>query len=63
MPSKSKAQFRFFKAVENNPEFAEKTGVSKSIAKEMTKGNKGNKRFSKLKDRIGKKNERKDTLY
>jgi len=55
MPSKSQAQYKFFKAVENNPEFAKKTGVDPQVAKEYTKGNKGKYAFSKLKKRIGKK--------
>jgi len=55
MPVKSKAAFKFFKAIENNPEFAKKAGVSKDVAKEMTKGNKGKYAFGKLKERISKK--------
>jgi hypothetical protein len=53
MPAKSKAQFRLMKAAENNPEFAEKVGISQEAAKEYTKGNKGKKRFAKLKEKLG----------
>jgi hypothetical protein len=57
MPAKSKKQFKFMKAVENNPEFAKKVGVDPEVAKEFTKGNKGKKRFAKLRDKLGMKNE------
>lgn len=50
MPAKSKAAFRFMKAVESGSIKA--PGLSKKEAAEMTKGNTGNKRFSKLKDKI-----------
>jgi hypothetical protein len=55
MPSVSKKQYKFFKAVENNTEFAEKVDVPQEVGKEMTKGNKGKKRFSKLIEKVGKK--------
>jgi hypothetical protein len=55
VPAKSKQQYRFFKAIENNPEFAKSAGVSQKVAKEYTKGNKGKYAFSKLKERIFKK--------
>jgi hypothetical protein len=55
MPASSKAQFRFMKAVENNPKLAKKVGMSQEQAKEYTKSNVGKKRFSKLKEKIGKK--------
>lgn len=54
MPAKSKAQFRLFKAAENNPEFAKKVGISKQTAKEFTKDNTGKSAYSKLKDRLKK---------
>ena len=57
MPAKSKAQFRLMKAAENNPEFAKKVGIEPSVAKEFTKANKGKKRFAKLKEKLGMKNE------
>ena len=44
MPVKSKKQKQFFQAVEHNPAFAKKVGVSQTIAQEMlhpkTKGGK-----------------------
>ena len=60
MPVKSQKQFKFFKAIENNPEFAEKVDVDPKVAKEMTKGNVGKKAykklpFEKLKMKIGKR--------
>lgn len=56
MPAKSKAQYKLMKAAENNPEFAKEVGIKPSVAKEFTKGNVGEKKFSKLKKRLGKKN-------
>lgn len=53
MPAKSKAQFRFMKAAETNPEFAKKVGISQDVAKEYTKENKGKKRYAKLKEKLG----------
>lgn len=53
MPAKSKAQFRFMKAAENNSEFAKKVGISPEEAKHFTKSNKGSKRFAKLKEKLG----------
>ena len=56
MPASSKKQFRFMKAAENNPQFAEKVGIEPEVAKEFTKGNVGKKRFAKLKEKVsGKK--------
>ena len=56
MSAKSKAQFRFMKAVENNPEFAKKVGIEPEVAKEYTEENVGKKRFAKLKEKVsGKK--------
>jgi len=56
MSAKSKAQFRFMKAAENNPEFAKKVGIEPDVAAEFTKGNVGKKRFAKLKEKVdGKK--------
>jgi len=55
MPAKSKQQFKFMKAAENNPEFAEKVGIEPKVAKEFTKGNVGKKRFAKLKEKVGMK--------
>jgi hypothetical protein len=50
MAAKSKQQFKFMKAVESGAIKA--PGLSKKEASEFTKGNTGNKRFSKLKDKI-----------
>lgn len=55
MPSKSKAQFKFFKMLEHNPDLAKEKGISTEKAKEMTKDNVGKKSFTKLKDKITKK--------
>lgn len=43
------------KAVEHNPDFAEKVGIDPEVGKEMTKGNVGKKRFSKLREKVSKK--------
>jgi|NOAtaT_7_FD_contig_21_998258_length_314_multi_1_in_0_out_0_1 hypothetical protein len=53
MPAKSKAQFRFMKAAETNPEFAKKVGIEPKVAAEYTKSNKGKKRYAKLKEKLG----------
>jgi hypothetical protein len=55
MPAKSKQQFKFMKAAENNPEFAKKVGIEPEVAAEFTKGNKGKKRFAKLKEKVSGK--------
>lgn len=52
MPAVSKAQFRFFKMLENNPKMRKEKGISKETAKEYTSENKGKKGFSKLKEKI-----------
>jgi hypothetical protein len=48
MPARSKAQFRFMKAAENNPAFAKKMGISPMAAGEFTEGNVKGKKYSKL---------------
>ena len=48
MPAKSQKQFRFMKAIENNPEFADKVDIDPKVGKEMTKGNVGKKAYKKL---------------
>jgi hypothetical protein len=48
MPAKSKAQFRFMKAAEHNPQFAEKVGIAPSVAAEYTESNTGKKSYKKL---------------
>jgi hypothetical protein len=53
MPAKSKAQFKFMKAVESGNLKA--PGLSKKEASEFTKSNTGKKRYSKLKDYVKKK--------
>jgi hypothetical protein len=45
VPSKSKKQHRFMKAVANNPEFAKEVGVPQSVGREYEKADKG-KTFS-----------------
>ncbi len=54
MPAKSKAQFRLMKMLENNPKLAKEYGISREQAREFTEENIGNKRFSKLKERLSK---------
>ena len=44
MPSKSKAQHNLMAAVANNPSFAKKVGISKSVGEEFMKADK-NKKF------------------
>lgn len=51
MPAKSKAQFRFMKAVESGS--IKVPGLTKEEAKEYTKSNVGKKRFKKLKEKLG----------
>lgn len=55
MPAVSKAQYKFFKMLENNPDLAKKHGMTSQEAAELTKENKGKKRFSKLIEKINKK--------
>ncbi len=54
MPAKSVQQFKFFKALEENPEEARKKGVSPEVAHEFT-DNMTKQRFSKLKQKVAKK--------
>ena len=56
MPAKSKQQFKFMQAAAHDPAFAAKVGIKPEVAAEYTKENVGNKRYSKLKERLGKKN-------
>jgi hypothetical protein len=51
MSAKSKAQFRFMKAVESGS--LKVPGLSSEEAKEYTKSNVGKKRFKKLKEKLG----------
>jgi len=56
MPATTKKQFKFMKAAEHNPDFAEKVGIDPEVAKEYTQENVGKKRFAKLKEKVsGKK--------
>jgi len=43
MPSKSKAQHNLMAAVTNNPAFAKKVGISKSVGEEFMKADKSKK--------------------
>jgi len=43
MPSTSKKQHGFMAAIANNPKFAKKVGVSKSVGEEFMKADKGRK--------------------
>ena len=43
MPSKSKKQHNLMAAVANNPAFAKKVGISKSVGEEFMKADKGRK--------------------
>ena len=43
MPSKSKAQHKLMAAVANNPAFAKKVGIPKSVGEEFMKADKGKK--------------------
>ena len=45
MPSKSKAQHKLMAAVANNPEFAKKTGIPKSVGEEFMKADKKMKKY------------------
>jgi hypothetical protein len=48
MPAKSKAQFRFMKMMEHNPEMTKDGDISPAKAKEFTKENVGKKAYKKL---------------
>jgi hypothetical protein len=54
MPSRSKAQFRFFKFLEENPEEAKKRGVSEKTAQDFTK-DMTKSRWKNLDERLKKK--------
>jgi hypothetical protein len=53
MPAKSRQQFKFFKAMEENPKLAKEHGVSPQVAHEFTDGM-SKQRWSKLKKKISK---------
>jgi hypothetical protein len=48
MPAKSKRQFRFFKALQNNPNLRKEKGLTKKEAEEFTKENKGKLKYKNL---------------
>ena len=54
MPSTSKKQHNFMAAVANNPSFAKKVGVPKSVGKDFNQADKGRK-FSKGGDTMASK--------
>ena len=55
MPSKSRLQYKFFKAMEEKPKEAEKKGISQNLAHEYTDSMTKDK-FKKLKEKVkGKK--------
>lgn len=54
MPSVSKQQFKFFKALANDPELAKEHGMSMKEADEFTKGNKGKKSYKNLPRKVRK---------
>lgn len=54
MPAKSRQQFKFFKAIENDPRLQKEHGVSKETAQDYTKDMTKDK-FKRLKERVGKK--------
>lgn len=54
MPSVSKAQYRFFKALENNPKLAAEKGISEKVVSDFTAGM-SKTRFKRLKEKVKKK--------
>lgn len=54
MPAVSKQQAKLMYAAKNNPEVAKRTGISPSVAEEFV-GGMTKKRFSKLRDKVSKK--------
>lgn len=52
MPAKSKAQFKYMKMLEHNPEMAKQKGLSPEKAKEFTEENVGKKSYTKLPDEV-----------
>ena len=53
MPAVSRQQYKFFKAMEENPKLAKEHGVSPKVAHEFT-DDMTKKRWSKLKKKISK---------
>ena len=56
-PAVSKQQFKFFKAMEENPKEAEKKGISTDLAHEYT-DTMSKDRWSKLKEKVKPKKEK-----
>lgn len=54
MPSESRAQAGFMRAVDHNPEFAKKVGVPQSVGKEFVMADVG-RNLSKLPRKVKKK--------
>lgn len=54
MPAKSRQQYRFFKAMENDPELRKRKGLSEEAVKDFTE-DMTKERFKKLKKYVGKK--------
>ena len=53
MPAKSRQQYKFFKAMEENPELAKKKGITSSVAHDFTK-DMTKQKWSKLKNKLSK---------
>jgi hypothetical protein len=53
MPAKSRQQYKFFKAMENNSKLRKEKGISEDTVKDYTKMSKG--RWKKLKEYVSKK--------
>ena len=62
MPSRSRAERRFWEAAEHNAEFAKKAGVKQSTAKEFTQADKAVSEKS-LPERVGKKTRKEKRNY
>lgn len=54
MPAKSKQQFKFFKAMQEDPKRAKSLGISPQVTNDFTNGMTKD-RWKKLKEKIGKK--------
>lgn len=63
MPAKSKAQMRFMKMIEHNPEMAKEKGISPEVAKEYTESNVGKKSYKKLPEEVKPKSSRFGNLF
>lgn len=54
MPAKSRKQFKFFKAMEANPEAAKEKGISSKVIHDYT-DSMSKEKWKKLKEKLGKK--------